>query len=342
MLKVLFIGGNGIISSACSRLAIQRGYELTLLNRGRQTSRPPIDGAETLIGDSTDAASLHDAVGGRDFDVVVNFRAFTPEQVQADIDLFRGRTGQYIFISSASAYNKPVTRFPLVESTPLKNPFWQYSRDKIACERVLMDAFDEEDFPVTIVRPSHTYDRTLVPLDGGWTAIARMREGKRTLVHGDGTSLWTLTNHRDVARGLVGLLGLDRSIGDAVHITSDEILTWDMIANELAAAAGAAADIVHAGSEAVALAFPEWADGILGDKAHSLIFDNSKIKSLVPDFVATVPFSLGAREIVSWYDEDASRQVVDRELDARIDMFLDREFALTRTATVSSLQSTER
>jgi nucleoside-diphosphate-sugar epimerase len=324
MLKVLFIGGNGIISSACSRLAVQRGFELTLLNRGRETSRPPIDGVETLIGDSTDAASVRDAVGARTFDVVVNFRAFTPEQAKADIELFRGRTGQYIFISSASAYHKPVTRFPILESTPLKNPFWQYSRDKIACERLLMDAFEEDDFPVTIVRPSHTYDRTLVPLDGGWTAIARMREGKPTLVHGDGTSLWTLTNHRDVARGLVGLLGLERSVGDAIHITSDEILTWDMIAKELAAAAGTTAHIEHAGSNAVARAFPEWADGILGDKAHSLIFDNSKIKSLVPDFVASVPFSLGAREIVDWYDEDPSRQAVDRDLDSRIDKFLDQ------------------
>ncbi|WP_349428847.1 NAD-dependent epimerase/dehydratase family protein [Microbacterium sp. LWS13-1.2] len=325
MLKVLFIGGNGIISSACSQLAVERNLELTLLNRGRQTSRPPIDHVETLIGDSTDAQSVREAVGAKSFDVVVNFRAFTPEQAQADVDLFRDRTGQYIFISSASAYLKPVTRFPILESTPLKNPFWQYSRDKIACERVLMDAFEEDDFPVTIVRPSHTYDRTLVPLDGGWTAIARMRAGKPTLVHGDGTSLWTLTNHRDVARGLVGLMGLDRSVGDAIHITSDEILTWDMIANELAAAAGTTANIVHAASNAVARAFPEWADGILGDKAHSVIFDNSKIKSLVPDFVATVPFSLGAREIVDWYDDDPSRQAVDRELDARIDQFVDQQ-----------------
>jgi nucleoside-diphosphate-sugar epimerase len=328
MLKVLFIGGNGIISSACSHLAVQRGFELTLLNRGRQTSRPAIDGVETLVGDSTDAASVRDAVGARTFDVVVNFRAFTPEQAKADVDLFRDRTGQYIFISSASAYQKPVTRFPILESTPLKNPFWQYSRDKIACERVLMNAFEEDNFPATIVRPSHTYDRTLVPLDGGWTTIARMREGKPTLVHGDGTSLWTLTNHRDVARGLVGLMGLERSIGDAIHITSDEVLTWDMIANELAAAAGATANIVHAGSNAVAQAFPEWADGILGDKAHSLIFDNSKIKSLVPDFVASVPFALGAREIVGWYDEDPSRQVVDHDLDARIDEFLNRAAVL--------------
>ena len=323
MLKVLFIGGNGIISSACSRLAVQRGFDLTLLNRGRDTSRPAIEGVDTVIGDSTDAQSMRDALGTRTFDVVVNFRAFSPEQAKADVDLFRDRTGQYVFISSASAYQKPVTRFPIVESTPLKNPFWQYSRDKIACERVLMDAFEQEDFPVTIVRPSHTYDRTLIPLDGGWTAIERMRQGKPTLVHGDGTSLWTLTNHRDVARGLVGLFGLERSLGDAFHITGDEILTWDMIANELAAAAGATPHLVHAASTEVAQVFPEWADGILGDKAHSLIFDNSKIKSLVPDFVASVPFALGAREIIRWHDEDASRQVVDRELDARIDAFVD-------------------
>jgi nucleoside-diphosphate-sugar epimerase len=253
----------------------------------------------------------------------VNFRAFTPDQAQSDVEIFRGRTAHYIFISSASAYRKPVTSFPIVESTPLLNPFWQYSRDKIACERVYMDAYESQGFPVTIVRPSHTYDRTLIPLDGGWTTVERMRRGKPVLVHGDGTSLWTLTHHSDVATGIIGLAGNHRSVGDAFHITGDEVLTWDMVADELAVAAGSRAEIVHASSTQIGRAFPEWADGILGDKAYSLTFDNAKIKAMVPDFRAVVPWAAGAREIVGWYDELPERRDFDEELDARLDRFID-------------------
>jgi nucleoside-diphosphate-sugar epimerase len=323
--KILFIGGNGIISSACSRLAVDQGHELTLLNRGVQTSRPPIDGAEHVIGDAGDPASIAAAIGERHFDAVVNFRAFTPQQVAADVETFTGRTGQYVFISSASAYRKPVVSFPIVESTPLHNPFWAYSRDKAAAEDVLMTAFRESGFPATIVRPSHTYDPTLIPIDGGWTVIDRMRRGKPVLIHGDGTSLWTLTHQRDIAVGIVGLLGQGRAVGEAFHITSDEILTWDMIADALAAAAGVSATIVHAGSERIARAFPEWADGIVGDKAHSLVFDNSKIRSLVPDFSGRTRFAAGAREIVEWYDADESRRHVDDDIDRRLDAFIEAQ-----------------
>lgn len=318
-MKALFIGGNGIISSECSRLALERGWELTLLNRGMESSRPPIEGAESLVGDATDPASLRAAVGSRTFDSVVNFRAFTPDQVQADVELFAGRTGQYVFISSASAYRKPIARLPITESTPLRNPFWQYSRDKIACEDLLVSAYRESGFPATIVRPSHTYDPTLIPIDGGWTVIDRMRRGRPTVVHGDGTSFWTLTHSRDFAQGFVPLLGDPRVTGDAIHITSDESLTWDDVARGLAVAAGTTADIVHVGSSRIARAVPAWADGILGDKAHSLIFDNAKIKSLVPGFAATTTWAQGAREIVDWYDAHPDHQVVDAAIDAQLD-----------------------
>jgi nucleoside-diphosphate-sugar epimerase len=325
--KILFIGGNGIISSASSRLAIERGHELTLLNRGLQSSRPPIEGAEHLQGDANDPVSIAQAIGDRRFDAVVNFRAFTPEQVAADVDTFAGRVGHYVFISSASAYRKPVTSFPIVESTPLHNPFWAYSRAKAAAEGVLASAFEQHGFPATVVRPSHTYDPSLIPIDGGWTVIDRMRRGKPVLVHGDGTSLWTLTHQRDFAVGLVGLLGQGRAVGEAYHITSDEVLTWDMIADALAAAAGVRATIVHAGSDRIARAFPEWADGIVGDKAHSLIFDNSKIRSLVPDFAGRTRFAEGAREIVAWYDAEESRRHVDGDIDRRLDAFIEAESA---------------
>jgi nucleoside-diphosphate-sugar epimerase len=249
--------------------------------------------------------------------------AFTPEHVRADIELFRGRTRQYVFISSASAYQTPPARVPVVESTPLANPFWQYSRDKIACEDLLMAAYRSDGFPVTIVRPSHTYDKTSVPFDGGWTVLGRMRQGKEIVVHGDGTSLWTLTHHTDFARGFVPLLGHPRTIGDAFHITSDDVLTWNQIAEALAAAAGVEARLVHVPSDAIAAADPQWGAGLLGDKAHSMVFDNAKLRSVVPGYRATVPFEQGAREIVAWHEEDPVRQRVDPHLDTLMDRLVE-------------------
>jgi nucleoside-diphosphate-sugar epimerase len=322
-IKVLFIGGTGIISSACGPLAVERGLDLYLLNRGGTSHRPVPPEATVLRADIRDPASVDAALGGRDFDVVVNWVAYTTQHVQADIDRFRGRTGQYVFISSASAYQTPPARVPVVESTPLRNPIWQYSRDKIACEDLLVAAYRSDGFPATIVRPSHTYDRTSVPFDGGWTALGRMRQGKEVVVHGDGTSLWTLTHHADFARGFVPLLGHPRTVGDAFHITSDEALTWDQIAHALAAALGVEARIVHVPSDAIAAADPEWGAGLLGDKAHSLVFDNSKLRTVVPDFVATIPFEQGAREIVAWYDEDPARQQPDARLDALMDKLVE-------------------
>lgn len=320
--RVLFIGGSGIISSACSRLAVERGLDLYLLKRNTGGPRPVPDEATVLRADIRDPASVKEALGDLEFDAVVDWVAFTPQHIRTDIDLFRDRTRQYVFISSASAYQTPPSRVPVVESTPLRNPVWRYSRDKIACEEMLVNAYREEGLPITIVRPSHTYDRTLVPLDGGWTAMARMRQGKEIVVHGDGTSLWTLTHHEDFAKGFVPLLGHPRTIGEAFHITSDDVLTWNQIAEALAAALGVEPRIVHVPSDAIAAADPEWGAALLGDKAHSMIFDNAKLRSVVPDFVATIPFERGAREIVAWHDEDPARQVVDERFDTLMDQLV--------------------
>jgi nucleoside-diphosphate-sugar epimerase len=318
-LRVLFIGGSGVISSACSRVAVDSGIELSVLNRGQNTRRPLPPGVNMLRADIREPGSVRDEIRDLEFDAVVDWVAFTPEHVRADIELFRGRTGQYVFISSASAYQTPPARMPVTESTPLRNPYWQYSRDKIACEDLLVTAYREEGFPATIVRPSHTYDKTDIPLHGGWTALARMRQGKPVVVHGDGTSLWTLTHHEDFAQGFVPLLGHPRTLGDSFHITSDDVLTWDQITHALAAAAGAEADIVHVPSEVIAAADPDWGAGLLGDKAHSMVFDNAKLRSVVPGYRAVIPFEQGAREIVAWHDEDPSRQRIDAAVDALSD-----------------------
>jgi nucleoside-diphosphate-sugar epimerase len=320
-MKVLFIGGTGIISSACSALALERGVELYLLNRGRSV-RPVPAGSRVLRGDIRDPQSALAALGDRDFDAVVDWVAFTAEHVEADLQLFRGRTGQYIFISSASVYQTPPSSLPVSESTMLDNPFWLYSRNKIACEERLVRAYREEKYPITIVRPSHTYDRTLLPMDGGWTVVDRMLRGKPVIVHGDGTSLWTLTHHADFATGFVGLLANSHAIGEAVQITSDEWLSWNQIFEIVAHAAGTKANIVHVPSDLIAAYDPEWGAGLLGDKAHSMVFDNSKIKRLVPDFLCSHNFARGAEEILAWYNADASRRRVDPSFDALCDRIL--------------------
>lgn len=321
-MKILFIGGTGIISSACSELALQMGFELTLLNRGETSIRPVPEGAQVIHGDIRDPDGVADALGDSKFDVVVDWIAFTPEHVRNDLDLFRSRAEQYVFISSASAYQKPPVGLPIRESTPLRNPFWEYSQAKIACEALLQKTYRETGFPITIVRPSHTYDRTMVPIHGGYTMIGRMRAGKQVIVPGDGTSLWVLTHHRDFAKGFVGLLGNLHAAGEVFQITSDELLTWNQIYTLIAEAAGAQADLVHVPSELIAAYDPAWGAGLLGDKAHSVIFDNNKIKSLVPGYTATIPFSKGVHEIIAWFDRDPSRQEIDPDLDRKIDRIL--------------------
>jgi nucleoside-diphosphate-sugar epimerase len=270
-LRVLFIGGSGIISSACCRLAVQRGIDLYALNRGATQLRPLPAEVTILQGDVRDTASVRDALAGLEFDVVVDWVAFTQDHVEADLEQFRGRVNQYVFISSASAYQTPPARVPVTESTPLSNPYWHYSRDKIACEDRLVRAYREEGFQVTIIRPSHTYDRTSVPSYAGWTLVERMRQGKQVIVQGDGTSLWTLTHSDDFAKGFVPLLGNTRTIGDAFHITSDSVLTWNQITMILAKAAGAEAQIVHVPSEVIAAADPDWGDALLGDPSRRRI-----------------------------------------------------------------------
>jgi nucleoside-diphosphate-sugar epimerase len=322
-MKILFIGGTGIISSACAQLAIERGHEVYLLNRGQTTKRPVPEGATVLHGDIRNRELARTALGDHIFDAVVNWIAFTTDHIETDLDLFRGRAGQYVFISSASVYQTPPGSVPVTESTPLDNPVWLYSRNKIACEERLMRAYREEKFPMTVVRPSHTYDKTLNPIHGGYTLIDRMRKGQKVIVHGDGTSLWTMTHHKDFAKGFVGLLGHNRAVGDTFHITSDEWLTWDQIYRLMACAAGVEAPkLVHVASELIAAYDKDWGDGLLGDKAHSMIFDNSKINRLVPDYVAAIPFAQGAKEIVAWFDSDPANRAVDEKLNQTIDRIL--------------------
>ena len=327
-MKILFIGGTGVISSACAELTVEKGFDLYLLNRGK-TKRPVPKKAHILLGDIRDRSSAETALGDRTFDVVVNWVAFTPEHIKRDLELFGGRTGQYIFISSASAYQTPPEKLPVTEYTPLSNTFWEYSRNKIACEKRLFQAYRKGHFPVTIVRPSHTYDCTMLPMHNKYTLVDRMRRGKKVVVHGDGTSLWVLTHHRDFAKGFVGLLGNNKAVGEAFHITSDELLSWNQIYEIIAHAAGTEARIVHIPSEFIASFDPEWGASLLGDKSHSMIFDNSKIKRFVPDFTAAIPFFTGAQEIISWYNADPTRQVVDKRENEIIDKIIARyEMAL--------------
>jgi nucleoside-diphosphate-sugar epimerase len=322
-MKVLFIGGTGVISSACLQLAADRGFELYLLNRGK-SPRPVPQSAHVIQSDIRNLDSARSELGKMEFDVVVNWIAFSPEHIENDLKLFRDRIHQYIFISSASAYQTPPVNLPVTESTPLFNPMWGYSQAKIACEERLMKVYREEQFPVTIVRPSHTYDRTMIPLPGRYTAVDRMRKGKKVIVHGDGTSLWTLTHSRDFAKGFVGLLGNNRAIGEAFQINSDELLTWNQIFEIVAKAAGTSADIVHIPSDVINMFDPEWGAGLLGDKSHSMIFDNSKIKRIVPDFAATIPFAIGAEEIMAWHDADPARRIVDEKLSQLMDEIIRR------------------
>ncbi|MFK7802365.1 MAG: SDR family oxidoreductase [Anaerolineae bacterium] len=321
-MKVLFIGGTGVISSACAELAIQQGIDLYLLNRGQTSDRPIPTAAKTLIGDIRDIESATAALAGHEFDVVVEFIAFVPEHIETDLKLFGGKVRQYIFISSASAYQTPPQKLPITEETPLENRYWQYSRSKIACEDRLMQAHREDGFPVTIVRPSHTYDQTKVPLIGRYTTLDRMMKGQQVLLHGDGSSLWTLTHHRDFAQGFVGLLGNEQAIGEAVHITSDEWLTWNQIYETLAEAAGVRPKIVYLSSRLIHAYDHEVGATLLGDKANNMLLDNSKIKRLVPGFEATVPFAEGAKEIVAWYKADPSRQVVEKSWNQLFDQMV--------------------
>ncbi|GAB4414006.1 MAG: SDR family oxidoreductase [Bacteroidia bacterium] len=326
LMKILFIGGTGNISMACTRLALERGHEVYLLNRGR-TSLP--EGAHAVVADIGDETATRQALAGHTFDVVANFIAYVPADIERDIRLFQGRIGQYVFISSASAYQKPATHPVITESTPLANPYWQYSRDKIACEDLLQLACRDTGFPMTIVRPSLTYETVIPVAIGSWTdftIIDRIRRGQPVIVHGDGSSLWTITHARDFAKGLVGLLGHQQATGHAFHITSDEILTWNQIYEAVMDAAGNRVEMVHIPSDFIARHDEAQTGNLLGDKAVSVIFDNSKIKRFVPDYVATIPFRQGIAETVRWFDADPARRVILPENNA----FMDRVIAAYR------------
>jgi len=324
-MKVLFIGGTGLISSASTRLAIARGIDLFLLNRGNQVDIPA--GATNLVADIRDQDATARALAGHQFDAVVDWIAYTTADIERDLGLFEGKTRQYIFISSASAYQKPLSYHLITEDTPLANPFWDYSRNKIACEERLLRAYREYGFPCTIVRPSLTFGDTQIPLViNSWqlpyTAIARMRQGKPLIVPGDGTSLWTITHNSDFAKGLVGLLGHQQAIGHAFHITSDEVLTWDQIYAAAAAAAGVEAKIIHIASDFIVACLPDMTGSLVGDKSGSAVFDNSKIKRFVPDFCATTPFARGIAQTQAWFEADPARQRIDIEADQQWDRLI--------------------
>jgi nucleoside-diphosphate-sugar epimerase len=326
-MKMLFIGGTGILSSACTILAAEKGFELTVLNRGKTDRAIPVS-VEVIRADYTDENQIRSLIETRSFDVVVNWIAFIPGQVEKDIRLFQGKTGQYIFISSASAYQTPPLHLPVTESTPLGNPFWLYSQQKIACENLLINAWRESAFPMTIVRPSHTYDERTLPFHYRFTVVTRMRQGKKIIIHGDGTSLWTLTHHSDFARGFIGLCGHPKAIGDVFHITSDEILTWNQIYRTVADKAGGVLNPVHIPSELLAVWDEEYGPNLLGDKSHSMIFDNSKIKRLVPEFTCLIPFHRGAEEIMAWYDAHPEKQTVEPLVDQMMDKMITRYLSL--------------
>ena len=328
MTKILFIGGTGLISSACSELALARGMELFILNRGTSDKYPVPAGAQLIVGDiRNNPAGVAEKLKGHQFDAVVDWVAFTPAHVEQDLILFSANTRQYVFISSASAYQKPPSSYLTTEDTPLANPYWQYSRDKIACEERLMRAFREQQFPALIIRPSLTYGPSQIPLCVGswphpWTVIDRMRRGQKIIVPGDGTSLWTMTWNADFAKGLIGLLGREQFAGHAFHITSDEVLTWDQIYTEAAHAAGVAQPkLVHIPSDLLLAHWPD-AVSVIGDKAHSVVFDNSKIKRFVPDFVAAVPWAEGVRRSLAWFEADPARRTIDAEANTIYDRII--------------------
>ena len=322
-MKVLFIGGTGNISTSVRKLSVSKGIDLYLLTRG--TVPVTIDGAKVIKADINNAQQVQEGLKGHEWDVVVNWIAFTPDEIQRDIDLFKGKTKQYIFISSASAYQKPPLHPVITESAPLYNPFWQYSRDKIACEELLNKTYQTDDFPITIVRPSLTYDTVIPVTIGGWkdyNIVDRIRKGKEIIIQGDGSSLWTIMHADDFAVGFVGLFGHQQAIGHAFHITSDEILTWNQVYEAVGDAVGCKLNVVHIASDFICKIEPEMTGSLIGDKSYSVIFDNTKIKTFVPEFNATITFKVGIKRTIDWFEADPSRMVINPETEAQIEKIL--------------------
>ncbi|MCJ7666003.1 MAG: SDR family oxidoreductase [Actinobacteria bacterium] len=319
-MKVLFIGGTGNISTSCSFLTLEKGIDLYHLNRG--VTKEEIPGVISIKADINNKEEMLEAIGDHDFDVVVDWIAFTRDDVKRDYEIFKGKVKQFIFISSASAYQKPLSDPRITESTPLVNPVWEYSQNKIACEDYLVQKYRGEGFPITIVRPSHTYRNVFPIAVGDWRGywlIDRIKNRKKIVVHGDGTSLWVLTHSEDFAKGFVGLLGNIHAIGHAFHITSDELLTWNQIYEIIADAAGMKADLIHIPSDFIMKYDSETGAGLWGDKAHSVIFDNIKIKTFVPEFKATIPFTEGIKKVLNWFDEDETRKKLNPKDDEYMD-----------------------
>jgi nucleoside-diphosphate-sugar epimerase len=326
-MKILFIGGTGIISMASTALAAKRGIDVTLLTRGQHEAKLP-PGVKTLTADVNDPTLPQRLQQeSQEFDAVVDWIAFTTADIERDLKLFHGRTRQFVFISSTSAYQKPQTHYLMTESTPLANPYWDYSRNKIACEERLMRAYREEGFPITIVRPSLTYGETQIPLvlnswQKSYTAVDRMIRGQKLIVPGDGSSLWVITHNTDFAKGLVGLLGHQQAIGHAFHITSDEVLTWDQIFRTVGDAIGVEPKLIHIPSDFVSACIPEKLGTLTGDKSVSVVFDNSKIKRFVPTYCATTTFAEGIRQTLAWFDADPSRKQIDHQVNATMDKLI--------------------
>ena len=328
-MKALFIGGTGTISTAITqRVASLPGWELYLINRGTRSRVVP-DNVKLLIADINDEEDVALKLEGLEFDCVCDFIGFVPAQVERDYRLFKGKTKQYIYISSASAYEKPVSNYIITEETPLSNPFWQYSRDKIACESFLMERYRQDGFPVTIIRPTYTYDERSVPLsvtgnNGSWQVLDRMLKGKPVIIHGDGSSLWTMTHNSDFAKAFTGLMGNPGAIGQAIQITSDETLTWTQIYQCVADALGVELHPYYISSWYLADIAPKYnfEGNLLGDKAFSVVFDNSKLKGLVPDFKPEVPFAQGIRRTVEYINEHPQLKRPDPEFDAWCDKII--------------------
>lgn len=321
-MRLLFIGGTGIISSACAELAVSRGHELFLVNRSVSRKVPIPEEATVFQADTyAEEERLAALLEGYHFDAVVDYIAFTASDIERDLRLFRGKTDQFVFISSASAYQKPVRNYLITEQTPLENPYWEYSRNKITCELRLMRAYREEGFPVTIVRPSHTYGPTQIPFGVSswthpWTVVDRMLRGQKVIVPGDGASLWVLTWNADFAKGLVGLLGNPAAPGEAFQITSDEVLSWDQIYLEAYRALGREPSIIHIPSDLIAMYHPPSLGSLVGDKSNSVVFDNSKIKRAVPGFTCDVNWAAGVRRSLAWFEEHPEYQTIDPAMNA--------------------------
>ncbi len=326
MKKALFIGGTGTISTAITqRIASMPEWELYLINRGNRSRVIPPN-VKLILADINDEEDVRLKLEGLQFDCVCDFIGFVPSQVERDYRLFKDITKQYMYISSASAYEKPVSNYIITEETPLVNPYWQYSRDKIACEAFLMEKYQNEGFPVTIIRPTYTYDERSVPLSvmgnsGSWQVLDRMLQGKQVIIHGDGTSLWTMTHNSDFAKGFTGLMANEKAIGQAIQITSDETLTWTQIYQCVADALGVELRPYYISSYFLADIAPEYdfKGGLLGDKACSVVFDNSKLKSLVPDFKPEVPFAQGIKRTVDYIHEHPQLKRPDPQFDAWCD-----------------------